>query len=156
MLHHQAMMLLVDSCVFTDAFDPQSSNHAEALRLLEQLRSRDILIAMPAHGWFEVQCSIQRLVAEKRFVGPAIHGQMNYPVKLIHIDELFIQKYSMVDIPYIKAGDHIFVAIAKLNDYPLITSDSKMSKVAKQCGIRVFSPSEYLNELIVGAGVSRI
>jgi predicted nucleic acid-binding protein len=141
------MKLLVDSCVFIDAFDPQSSNYAESLALLEDLRRRDILIAMPAHGWFEVQCTLQRLTAEKRFIGPAIQDQRNYPIELIHIDKPFIQRYAMVDMPYIKAGDHIFIAIAKVNGYPLVTNDSKMTEVSKQCGVRVFSPIEFLNRL---------
>ena len=143
----QMNKLLVDSSVFIDAFDPQSPNHADSLALLESLRSRDMLITMPAHGWFEVQCTLQRLKTEKRFVGPAIQGQMNYPLELVHIDAQFIQKYAMADIPYIKAADHIFVAIAKVNDYPLITSDSKMTEVSKHCGVRVFSPSQFSHEL---------
>jgi predicted nucleic acid-binding protein len=141
------MKLLVDSCVFIDAFDPQSLNHAESIALLEDLRRRAILITMPAHGWFEVQCTLQRLSREKRFVGPAIQGQMNYPVELIHIDQPFIEKYAMADIPYIKAGDHIFVAVAKVNGYALVTSDSKMTEVSRQCGVRVFSPTGFSNEL---------
>jgi hypothetical protein len=103
---------------------------------------------MPAHGWFEVQCTLQRLLVEKRFVGPVIQGQMSYPVELIHIDQPFIQKYAMASIPYLKAGDHIFLAIAKLNGYPLITCDLNMTEVAKECGIRVFSPSEFSRELV--------
>ncbi len=145
------MKLLVDSCVFIDAFDPRSPNHAESLALLRELRSRDILVTMPAHGWFEVQCALQRLAKEKRFVGPAIQGQMDYPAELIHIDKPFIQMYAMADLPYIKAGDHIFVAVAKVNGYPLVTSDSKMIDVATQCGICVYMPREYSNELAKSA-----
>lgn len=145
------MKLLVDSCVFIDAFDPASPHHAESLALLEELRSRAMLVTMPAHAWFEVQCTLQRLIAEKRFVGPAIQGQMNYPVELIHIDAPFIQKYAMAGIPYIKAGDHIFVAVAKVNGYSLVTSDSKMADVSKKCGVHVFSPLEFSNELAKGA-----
>lgn len=72
---------------------------------------------------------------------------MDYPIELLHIDQPFIEKYSMADVPYIKAGDHIFIAIAKVNDYPLITSDAKMIEVSKKCGIRVFKPSEFMHEL---------
>jgi predicted nucleic acid-binding protein len=139
--------LLVDSSVFIDAFDPQSRNNTDSLALLENLRGRDMLITMPAHGWFEVQYTLQRLKAEKHFVGPTIKGQMNYPVELVHIDAQFIQKYAMADIPYIKAADHIFVAIPKVNSYPLITNDSKMIEVSKECGVRVFRPSEFVDEL---------
>jgi predicted nucleic acid-binding protein len=146
----RAMKLLVDSCIFIDAFDPESPNHVESLALLEELRRRDILITMPAHGWFEVQCTLQRLTAEKRFIGPAIGGQMNYPLELIHIYKPFIEKYAMADVPYIKASDHIFIAIARVNGYPLVTSDCKMIEVSKKCGVRVVTPRELSDELAKG------
>ena len=66
---------------------------------------------------------------------------------MIHIDELFIEKYAMADIPHIKAGDHIFVAMAKVSNCPLITSDAKMITISKECGVRVFEPVEFMNEL---------
>ena len=134
--------LLVDSCVFVDAFDPTSANHAASLALLNYLRAQNKPITMPAHAWFEVECSLKWLILEKRYVGPVIQGRMDYPVELIHIDEDFVSKYKMADIPYIKAGDHIFIAIAKIEGYPLITSDAKMLAVAKKCGVRVFEPKE--------------
>lgn len=144
------MKLLVDSCVFIDAFDPQSLNHAESLALMEDLQRREILITMPAHGWFEIQCNLQRLSMEKRFVGPNINGNRNYQMKLIHIDALFIQKYSMANIPYIKAGDHIFLAVAKVGGYQLVTSDLELRKASRQCGVQVFSPSEFSDRLAKG------
>lgn len=142
--------VLVDSCVFIDAFDPHSHNHAESLALLDYLRAKGRLITMPAHAWFEVQCSLQKLTEEGRFVGPAFQGLMNYEVELIHINQEFIQKYKMADIPYIKAGDHIFLAVAKTEGYSLITSDSKMLSVAKQCGIRVFHPKDLTERVTDG------
>ncbi len=140
-------MLIVDSCVFIDTFDPQSPNHLAAVQLLETLLARDLQITMPAHGWFEVQCTLQKLISEQRFEGPLFAGRMDYPIQLIHIDERFIHRYAMVDIPYIKGGDHIFIAMAKVNDCPLITSDAKMIKISNKCGVRVFKPVEFMNEL---------
>ena len=140
-------MIIVDTCVFIDTFDPESPNHGPAVQLLEELRTRELLATLPAHGWFEVQCTLQKLTAEGKFVGPLIDGKMNYPIELIHIDEEFIKKYAMADIPYIKAGDHIFIAIAKFNDCPLITSDQKMLAVSNRCGVRVFEPAEFISEL---------
>ena len=140
--------LLVDSCVFIDWFDPKSPNYQAAKQLLEELRARDLLITMPTSGWFEVECAFKKLGLEQRFVGPVIDGRLEYPIEFIDIDKSFIEKYAMADIPYIKAGDHIFIAIAKFNDYPLITSDKTMIDVSKQCGVRVFKPAEFMNELI--------
>ena len=142
------MKLIVDTCVFIDAFDEQSENYATSFKLLEYLTIKNELISMPAHGWFEVQCTLQRLINEKKFKGPVINGKMNYPIQLIHIDKSFILKYSMTDIPYIKGGDYIFIAVAKKNDLPLVTSDNKMIQVCKQCDVQVFTPSEYLEERI--------
>ena len=127
--------------------DPQSPNHPASADLLTELRVRNLLITMPAHGWFEVQCAFQKLRLEQRFVGPVIDGRMDYPVELLHIDKSFIEKYAMANVPYIKAGDHIFIAIAKVNDYPLITSDENMIDVSKKCGVRVFKPAEFMDEL---------
>jgi predicted nucleic acid-binding protein len=140
-------MLIVDACVFIDVFDPQSRNHPAAVQLLEKLRARNLPVTMPAHGLFEVLCTFQRLSLEKKFVGPFLAGRMDYPIQLIHIDEEFIKKYSMVDIPYTRAGDHIFIVVAKVNDCPLITSDAKMIEISKQCGVQVFEPADYMNEL---------
>lgn len=141
------MKLLVDSCVFIDAFDPDSQNHSKSLALLEALSARKVRVVMPAHGWFEVQCSLQKLTAEKRFFSPKLMERMQYELELIHIDAKFIEKYSMADIPYIKAGDHIFLAIAKVSNCALVTSDGKMRQVGKSSGIKLFSPEEALDGL---------
>lgn len=105
---------------------------------------------MPAHGWFEIQCTLQRLQNENRFNGPTINGQMNYTVELIDIDAAFITKYQMVDIPYTRAGDHIFLVIAKVNNYPLVTNDLGMTEVARQSGVQVYSPKEYSDKFVSG------
>ncbi|MGD9642637.1 MAG: type II toxin-antitoxin system VapC family toxin [Elusimicrobiales bacterium] len=138
------MKIIVDTCVFVDSFDPASCFHDESLSLLTELSRRKILISMPAHGWFEVQCALQHLTDEHRFVPPVILGEMSYTIELIHIDNNFIERYKLEKIPYIKAGDHIFIAVAKKNNYPLITNDRKMIEVAKRCGIRVFTPGEFV------------
>ena len=103
---------------------------------------------MPAHGWFEIWCTFKKLEQDRRFVGPILAGKMEYPINLLYIDEQFIKKYTKPDIPQIKAGDHIFVVVAKVNDYTLITSDVQMIKVSKECGIKVFTPAEFIDELV--------
>ena len=139
------MKLILDSCVFIDSFDPDSPNHSASLELLELLRAKEVLVTMPAHGWFEVQCTLQRLTNQNKFVAPRIQGAMNYPIELIHIDKEFILKYAMTDIPYTKAADHMFIAVAKINNWDLITSDGKMYDISKSLNIDVFKPKEFLS-----------
>ncbi|UPT73204.1 MAG: PIN domain-containing protein [Elusimicrobiota bacterium] len=142
------MKLLVDSCVFIASFDKRSQHRATAIQLFDELAKRQIVITMPAHGWFEVQCTLQRLSSlDKSFSGPTIAGKMNYLLELLHIDKPFIQKYSMAPIPYIKAADHIFLAVAKLNNVPLITTDNKMLSIASQCGVNALPPADFLAKI---------
>jgi predicted nucleic acid-binding protein len=144
----EMMKLLMDSCVFIDSFDLQSDNHSDSLDLLEELLNRKILVTIPAHGWFDVQRTLQKFIVEKRLPGPLFEGQLDYPIELIHIDELFIKNYAMVDIPQISEVDNIFIAVAKKSGFRLVTSDELMAEVARNCEVQVFSPVELSHELM--------
>ena len=99
---------------------------------------------------FEVLCTLKRFSNEGIFNGSTISNKMDYPIELIYINKEFIDKYAMVEIPYIKAGDSIFVAVAKVNNYPLVSSDRKMIEVCKKCGIDVYNPAQYFKHLKAG------
>ena len=135
-------LLLLDASVFIDTFDPASENHRSSVDLLQNLRRRAQLVSMPAHGWFEVQCTLRRLRSEGRFVGPIFDGRMEYELRLIHLDEPFIQKYAPIEIPHLKAGDHIYVVVAKANDATLVTNDKKMRAVAIEVGVHALSSAD--------------
>jgi len=139
--------VLVDSCVLIDSFDPSSTNHASSLHLMEALADKEAVVIMPAHGCFEVQCTIARLKAEKRFKVPAIDPKKNYRLKLLPIDDGFIAKYKMADVPRLKAGDHIFLAVAKVDNISLITSDTQLLSAGRRAGVSVFTPAEALVEV---------
>lgn len=139
--------LLVDSCVFISAFNAASGHMEDSRRFLEELARRQQPILMPAHGWFEVWCSLRRIEKiDKTFDGPLFEGIMQFPIELIHIDKDFILKYGNIDIPYTRAGDHIFLVVAHVNGYELVTWDQGMTKVAKGLNVAVYSPSEYLGK----------
>lgn len=100
---------------------------------------------MPAHGWFEIICSLRRIEKiDKAFDGTTIAGLMQFPIELIHIDDKFIAKYGNIDIPYAGAGDHIFLVVAHVNGYELVTWDQGMAKVARELNIDVYTPDVYL------------
>ncbi len=134
---------LVDSCVFINAFKVDSEFRDASLQFLSELARRKTLIAMPAHGWFEVWCSLRRIERnDNAFAGPVIDGLQQYPLELIHIDSQFILKYGNVDIPYIKAGDHIYLVVAHVEGYRLVTGDKGMTRVARELNVDVCTPSE--------------
>jgi len=122
-----------------------SVHRPECLEFLEYLVSTRTTMTMPAHGWFEVHCSLKRArEIDKKFLGAPIGAEWNFPIELIHIDEKFLRRYGNVEMPYSKAGDHIYLVVAYVNGYPLVTTDQGMTKVAKSLGISVFDPPSYL------------
>jgi predicted nucleic acid-binding protein len=101
---------------------------------------------MPAHGWFEIFSNLKRLSdIERQYLHPVFDDKTLLEIELIHIDEQFMLKYGNVNIPYIKGSDHIFIVVAYKNQYPLVTRDHKMIKVAKELGIQVYTPREYIS-----------
>ena len=122
-----------------------SVHRTDCLAFLEHLNHSGTTMSMPAHGWFEVHCSLRRIERiDKTFSGVPVGGNWSFPIELIHIDDKFIAKYGNVDIPYTKAGDHIYLVFALTNGYPLVTTDNGMSAVAKQLGVAVYSPAEFV------------
>ena len=102
-----------------------------------------------ARAWLvEVYCTLNRLAAiDRRFVPPIFSGSMQLPLELIHTDDSFISRYGNVRIPYIKGGDHIYLVIAHVNVYRLVTRDAKMREIAESLAVNVRTPTEYLAEL---------
>ena len=139
------MKIVVDSCVFINSMKADSVYRTDCLEFLELLARTSKTMSMPAHGWFEVYCSFKRIERiDKTFCGTPIGGKWNFPIELIHIDKSFIEKYGNVDIPYTKAGDHIYLVVAYVNRYPLVTTDNGMSAIGKQLGLKVYSPAEFV------------
>jgi rRNA-processing protein FCF1 len=137
--------LIVDSNVFINSFDQESGFREESIRFLSKMAEIGQVITMPAHGLFEITCALKRLSEhDRKYLHPVIFGQTRYPIEAIHIDQEFIAKYSIVEVPYIKAGDHLYLVVSKLNGYPLITRDNGLRERAKEAGINVFTPTEFL------------
>jgi predicted nucleic acid-binding protein len=140
------MDIIVDSCIFINAMKEDSEYRDQCIRFLEYLSKNGKEITMPAHGWFEVWCNLKRIKKiDKKFKGVSINGKWNFPIKLIHIDHKFIEKYGNIEIPYIKAADHIFLVVAFVNKYPLVTTDGPMACKAKEIGVKVYTPEEFIN-----------
>lgn len=139
------MNLLVDSCVFINAFKNDSEYRDDSRKFLDFVLKSGQIITMPAHGWFEVWCNLKRIERiDKQFSSTTFDGFRHYPIRLIHIDAHFISKYGNVDIPYARAGDHIYLVVAHVDLYQLITWDKPMVKIARELNIDVENPTDYL------------
>jgi predicted nucleic acid-binding protein len=140
------MAILVDACLFIDAYLPEQPRHEEAVRFLGELLRRNWRTTMPASAWFEVQCACERRRAKGEVIGgPLAEDLMSYPFQSVHIDQKFIDRYAKADIPHYGAGDHIFLAMAKIDGHVLVSYDEQMIRVAKNSGIHAFTPGEFMS-----------
>jgi hypothetical protein len=139
--------LIVDTCVLIDSFQKDNLHRASSIAFIDHCVRHNQLITIPAHGWFEFWCNVNRLSAiERQYLHPMFADKMQLPVELIHIDEHFISRYGNVKIPYLKASDYIFLVVAYENKYQLVTRDAQMIKIGRQVGVQVFTPTEYLSQ----------
>lgn len=130
-------LIIVDSSVVVDAFDTNAAGHSDALAFLNAARANGFIVTMPMHGYFEVRCTLRRIVhIEGKKISPAFTSfETAYPIKTIAIDNKFLDNFEDVKVPYMKAGDTIFLVIAKKLGLPLVSRDKPMLEKARECGI---------------------
>ena len=136
--------IVIDSNVIIDTFDPISPNYKASLSFMEYIVGNRVLFAMPMHGWFEINCTLNRMRKEGRALPPIIAGSQQMIIEFIHIDSLFLENYGLVDVPVMKAMDHLFLVVAKKNNLPLITWDQQMITVGAECGVHVHNPITWM------------
>lgn len=140
-------IIIIDACVIIHAIDSDSESHEDARKLVDKVLKAQCEVVMPMHGFFEIQCAMKRMTTVE---GRKITSHFNSELKAIKIrsqpiDHKFIENYFDVEIPYAKAGDTIYMVMAKKLGLPLITRDSGMYKTSKNAGINVYTIQEALN-----------
>jgi predicted nucleic acid-binding protein len=142
--------IVIDSNVVIDTFDPESPNYADSFDFMTYIISNEILFAMPMHGWFEISCTLNRIKKNKGINPPIIDGAKSMLIEFIHIDDEFLANYASVDVPIIKAMDHLFLVVAKKNKLPLVTWDKQMTNAGLKCEVDILNPRKWLSRLNKG------
>lgn len=140
--------IIVDTNVLVDMHLSHRPRHQEALKLKHYLDSHSIRLKIPMHAMFEIASALQ---SEFRTVGRSgfqISQGVIY-TDPVPIDWDFIDRYFEADLPYLRAGDLIFVAMAKRDQALLITEDDDLYKVAKSVGVAVYRTKEFLEQFDV-------
>ncbi len=136
--------IMIDSNVIVDTFDQRSDNYEASLKFMNRIVEKRILFLMPMHGWFEIKCNLAKIEKARGIIPPFFNGQQAMPIEFLHIDDNFINKYSEIELPFIKSKDHIFLVVAKLNSLPLITWDIQMTKIGREVKIDIHNPVEWM------------
>ena len=56
-------------------------------------------------------------------------------IDTVPIDQSFFEKYFSVELPYLRAGDLIYVALAKGDQLDLVTEDDQQYTRGKEAGV---------------------
>ena len=143
--------LIIDTCVLLDILISSRARHEEAQKLADYLHTSDRTAEVPIHAVFEIrsgwkneemQASPKALPVSTRHI-----KETPFQIVTIDIDQEFIDEYYRPDLPYLKAGDMIFVAMAKGDGKPLITEDEEMYKKAQTFDVEVYKIQEFLDRL---------
>jgi predicted nucleic acid-binding protein len=139
--------IIVDSSVIVSALEPKDASHEVSRALVDHLINGPYQIRMPMHGLFEIACAFTRLrTVEKTELPTGFSlGWQKIPIEQVPIDLDFVKEYLDQDLPYLKAGDFIFLAMSKKMGFPLITNDKELYKKSQDCGVSVFTPEEFLS-----------
>lgn len=142
--------IIIDTSVLTDIVLTTGPRHSDAKELGKYLNENQVIIRVPMHALFEVSSALKN---EKMLSSPQklqfwneLSEESPLRVKPVPIDEAFFKKYHSPDLPYMRAGDLIFVAMAKVDGAILITEDDAQYKKAKDFDVNAYRIRQFLDE----------
>lgn len=141
--------IVVDTSVMVDMLLSIRTRHPEALTLAKQFRHFGFQPTLPCHAFFEIATAIrnERMQKEGKISMGIFTKEFPLGVKIIPIDMQFVHEHIDHTIPYMKAGDLIFVAIAKKQGLAIVTEDKLQYERATQGGVKAFTIKQFLEEL---------
>ena len=139
--------MILDGSVLADIFIKSQVRHEIGSRLANYIAKNKIQVTIPMHAILEIKGAIdnERLKPGCGEVSQVFTEEYPLEVKTIPIDQKFLKEYLDLSIPYIKAGDLIYILIAKKHKCPLITEDKMQARIAKSVGIQTYTIKEFLN-----------
>jgi hypothetical protein len=81
---------MIDANVIVDTFDPISPNYDPSLEMMRRIVQMRKLFVMPMHGWFEIQCNINKIKRKRGVLPQFLDGEMGLPIEFLHIDAKFL------------------------------------------------------------------
>lgn len=141
--------IVIDTSVLTDIFLESRPRHLQARKLALYLVTNNIRIKFPFHALFELSCAMKderRSPSFQEYEGITENNPLL--VDPIPVDENFFSTYFNPKLPYLKAGDLLFVALARGENAILITEDKNQFKAAIDIGIEAYKLEEFLESFV--------
>ena len=141
--------IVVDTSVILDILVTTRPGHRFAKLIGVYLIDNDIRITVPLHALFEIKSGLLEAKKDASAIGDELKLNEDVsegtPLKynFLPIDTAFFDKYFDAELPHIKAGDYMYVTVAKNNGLTLLTEDSTQYAVAKEAGVTVYNIEEF-------------
>ena len=141
-------VVVVDTCVLVDFALETAERHPDAVLVFRLLTERRIRIRAPYHAAFEFLATVRRSVlldgaTQASHSGMADHSLV-VAVHTVPINSAFTDHYTTTGLPHLKAGDLIFLALARGDGATLITEDNDLHNKAPLAGVRCFKMRQYI------------
>lgn len=136
--------VLIDSCVLYGLFDTKDSWHQSAQTLSGLCNRQGIKLWVPAHAFFEFNAIRLRKLKDDnvRFLETS-----KIFLDVIYIEETFMKRYLVDDLPYQKGADYIYMSIAHTEKMPLITEDKAFFHEEKKRYFSAYHIDEFVEKI---------
>jgi predicted nucleic acid-binding protein len=141
--------IVVDTSVILDILVTSRPGHRFGKLIGVYLIDNGVRITVPMHALFEIKSGV--LEAKREAIAKGGTLQINEDVSestplkynFIPVDNAFFEKYFLPELPHIKAGDYMFIALAKVDGLTLLTDDAAQYAIAKEAGVTVYNSEEF-------------
>jgi predicted nucleic acid-binding protein len=133
--------LILDTSVLIDMLCSPRPRHPAAKRLQAILERDRTTIVLPYFALFEVAAATKSEKVSSTFKFPA---DFALNLDLRPIDLAFFRTYYDPSLPNVRAGDLVFLALAKHDALPLVTEDVPLRAACRSIAINVYGIEEYV------------
>jgi predicted nucleic acid-binding protein len=135
--------VVVDATFLTDLFLSSRVRNPFAVRASKILMGKRARVIAPYHSIFEVSSALRWEKAHAKAFVPC-PDLKDFRYLALNIDKAFLEKYLDTSLPRLKAGDSLYLAVAKKESAILITNDSELGKVGNSCGVEALTVEEFV------------
>lgn len=143
--------IVVDSKIILDILVTSRPGHRYGKLIGMYLIDQRVRITVPMHIMFEIKSGLLEAKQAAKIKGQTL--QLNEDISdstplqynFIPIDQIFFDKYFDPELPSLKAGDYLNLALAKHDAIPLLTDDPDQYATARSAGIKVYNSEEFRN-----------
>jgi predicted nucleic acid-binding protein len=141
--------IVIDTSIILDILLTSRPGHRFGKLIGVYLIDNGVRITVPLHAMFEIKSALLHAKHDAAAKGGEI--RINEDVSestplqynFIPIDNAFFEKYFDAELPHIKAGDYMNVALAKADGLTLLTDDPVQYDAAKEAGVKVHNSEEF-------------